>query len=247
MDGASALSTFIYLTLPHLARPITVVILIETIFLLTVFAEIFVTTGGGPGLADHQYRIPDLLAGADPVRRRQRLRRRTGRGRDRQYRGLLPGADRRAESGGVSDGTQGDGKTRMGVHGCRVVVRISDFPADPVDGADELQDRARGVLDAAKIPVVSLDHGELRDGAGAQRLRSSCAQFDHHCRRIDADRDDHRYSGGVVDGVRADQAHQGRPALDALDQDDAVGRRAGSDLSDLSGISGCSIRAPVSS
>jgi sorbitol/mannitol transport system permease protein len=50
MDGASPLSTFVYLTLPHLARPITVVILIETIFLLTVFAEIFVTTGGGPGL-----------------------------------------------------------------------------------------------------------------------------------------------------------------------------------------------------
>ena len=50
MDGANAISTFIYITLPHLARPITVVILIETIFLLTVFAEIFVTTGGGPGL-----------------------------------------------------------------------------------------------------------------------------------------------------------------------------------------------------
>src|SRR5499425_2008836 len=50
MDGAPALSTFIYITLPHLARPITVVILIETIFLLSVFAEIFVTTGGGPGL-----------------------------------------------------------------------------------------------------------------------------------------------------------------------------------------------------
>jgi sorbitol/mannitol transport system permease protein len=50
MDGSKALSTFIYITLPHLARPITVVILIETIFLLTVFAEIFVTTGGGPGL-----------------------------------------------------------------------------------------------------------------------------------------------------------------------------------------------------
>jgi sorbitol/mannitol transport system permease protein len=50
MDGAPPLSTFIYITLPHLARPITVVILIETIFLLTVFAEIFVTTGGGPGL-----------------------------------------------------------------------------------------------------------------------------------------------------------------------------------------------------
>src|ERR1700730_3268486 len=50
MDGAGALSSFVYVTLPHLARPITVVILIETIFLLTVFAEIFVTTGGGPGL-----------------------------------------------------------------------------------------------------------------------------------------------------------------------------------------------------
>jgi sorbitol/mannitol transport system permease protein len=47
MDGASALSMFFYITLPHLARPITVVILIETIFLLTVFAEIYVTTGGG--------------------------------------------------------------------------------------------------------------------------------------------------------------------------------------------------------
>ncbi len=51
MDGAGALSSFVYVTLPHLARPITVVILIETIFLLTVFAEIFVTPGGGPGLA----------------------------------------------------------------------------------------------------------------------------------------------------------------------------------------------------
>jgi sorbitol/mannitol transport system permease protein len=50
MDGAKTVSRFLYITLPHLARPITVVILIETIFLLTVFAEIFVTTGGGPGL-----------------------------------------------------------------------------------------------------------------------------------------------------------------------------------------------------
>jgi sorbitol/mannitol transport system permease protein len=50
MDGAGILQKFYYVTLPHLARPITIVILIETIFLLTVFAEIFVTTGGGPGL-----------------------------------------------------------------------------------------------------------------------------------------------------------------------------------------------------
>ena len=51
MDGAGPLSIFFYITLPHLSRAITVVVLIETIFLLTVFAEIFVTTGGGPGLA----------------------------------------------------------------------------------------------------------------------------------------------------------------------------------------------------
>ncbi|MBV9590349.1 MAG: sugar ABC transporter permease [Hyphomicrobiales bacterium] len=50
MDGARAFSTFFHITLQHLARPITVVILIETIFLQTVFAEIYVTTGGGPGL-----------------------------------------------------------------------------------------------------------------------------------------------------------------------------------------------------
>jgi len=49
MDGAGYLQELRYLYLPHLARPIAVVIMIETIFLLSVFAEIFTTTGGGPG------------------------------------------------------------------------------------------------------------------------------------------------------------------------------------------------------
>ncbi len=49
MDGAGFFSRFGYITLPHLSRAITVVILIETIFLLSVFAEILVTTSGGPG------------------------------------------------------------------------------------------------------------------------------------------------------------------------------------------------------
>ncbi|HKX40696.1 MAG TPA: sugar ABC transporter permease [Burkholderiaceae bacterium] len=49
MDGANALQKFWYLTVPHLARPIAVVIMIEMIFLMSVFAEIFTTTGGGPG------------------------------------------------------------------------------------------------------------------------------------------------------------------------------------------------------
>ena len=51
MDGAGAMAQFAFITLPHMRRAITVVIMIETIFLLTVFAEIFVTTSGGPGNA----------------------------------------------------------------------------------------------------------------------------------------------------------------------------------------------------
>ncbi|MBZ8131982.1 carbohydrate ABC transporter permease [Afifella sp. IM 167] len=51
MDGAGPLSRFFHIMLPHLARAITVVVLIQTIFLLSVFAEILVTTNGGPGYA----------------------------------------------------------------------------------------------------------------------------------------------------------------------------------------------------
>ena len=51
MDGASWLNRFWFIMMPHLARAITVVILIETIFLLSIFAEILVTTNGGPGTA----------------------------------------------------------------------------------------------------------------------------------------------------------------------------------------------------
>ncbi len=51
MDGAGTFSFFSWIVLPHLARPITVVIMIETIFLLGIFAEIRVTTDGGPGQA----------------------------------------------------------------------------------------------------------------------------------------------------------------------------------------------------
>jgi sorbitol/mannitol transport system permease protein len=60
MDGANFLNRFIYLTLPHLARAITVVILIQTIFLLSVYAEILVTTNGGPGYASTN--LPFLVA-----------------------------------------------------------------------------------------------------------------------------------------------------------------------------------------
>lgn len=51
MDGAGPLSRFFHIVLPHLARAMTVVVLIQTIFLLSIFAEILVTTNGGPGTA----------------------------------------------------------------------------------------------------------------------------------------------------------------------------------------------------
>ncbi len=51
MDGANWWNRFLFIMLPHLARAITVVILIQTIFLLSIFAEILVTTNGGPGTA----------------------------------------------------------------------------------------------------------------------------------------------------------------------------------------------------
>lgn len=51
MDGTGPFAFFFYIVLSHLARPITVVVLIQTIFLLAVYAEILVTTNGGPGYA----------------------------------------------------------------------------------------------------------------------------------------------------------------------------------------------------
>jgi sorbitol/mannitol transport system permease protein len=51
IDGAGPFSMFFFITLPHLRRAIAVVVMMETIFLLSIFAEIYTTTGGGPGNA----------------------------------------------------------------------------------------------------------------------------------------------------------------------------------------------------
>lgn len=51
MDGAGPIAQFRHIILPHLSRAISVVVMIETIYLLTIFAEISVTTAGGPGVA----------------------------------------------------------------------------------------------------------------------------------------------------------------------------------------------------
>ena len=57
MDGAGPIGRFYFIIVPHLSRAITVVILIQTIFLLSVFAEIFVTTAGAFGTKTLTYLI----------------------------------------------------------------------------------------------------------------------------------------------------------------------------------------------
>jgi len=49
MDGATYFQQLRFLYVPHMARSVAVVIMIEVIFLLSVFAEIRTTTNGGPG------------------------------------------------------------------------------------------------------------------------------------------------------------------------------------------------------
>ena len=98
LDGAGPIAIFWHLTLPHLARPIAVVVMIETIFLLSVFAEIFTTTSGGPGYASTNlayliYNQALLQFDVGMI-----LGRRPDRGGDRQHRGDHSGADARQES-----------------------------------------------------------------------------------------------------------------------------------------------------
>jgi polyol transport system permease protein len=48
IDGAGALTTFRSIVLPHLRRYIEIGVLLETLFVLNIFGEIFTTTTGGP-------------------------------------------------------------------------------------------------------------------------------------------------------------------------------------------------------
>ncbi|MFO7805857.1 MAG: sugar ABC transporter permease [Paracoccaceae bacterium] len=67
MDGAPPLSRFRYIILPHLARAITVVILIQTIFLLSIFAEIFVTTSGSFGTRTLTYLVYERVLNSQNI------------------------------------------------------------------------------------------------------------------------------------------------------------------------------------
>ena len=86
MDGAGFMSRFWYLTLPHMSRAITIVILIQTIFLLGRLRRDPRHHQRRPGLRLDQPAVPDLPRGAALERRRRRRRGWHRRGRPRQHR-----------------------------------------------------------------------------------------------------------------------------------------------------------------
>ena len=106
LDGAGPISVFFHIQVPHMGRAISVVVMMETIFLLGVFAEIYVTTSRRPGHRDDQPRLPDLPARAARLQRRRRLGGRRDRDHPRQHHGRLPGAHRRARGSTYDGGGQ---------------------------------------------------------------------------------------------------------------------------------------------
>ena len=50
IDGASGFTMFRHIIIPHLGKFIEIALLLETIFILSAFGVIFVTTSGGPGI-----------------------------------------------------------------------------------------------------------------------------------------------------------------------------------------------------
>lgn len=74
MDGAGAIAVFRYIVWPHLGRAVGAVTMIESIFLMGIFAEIYVTTSGGPGFASsnlsfliYRYALSEYDIGAASV------------------------------------------------------------------------------------------------------------------------------------------------------------------------------------
>ncbi|MFC5595878.1 carbohydrate ABC transporter permease [Deinococcus cellulosilyticus] len=51
LDGCTPFQEFWYMVLPHLSKSLEVVVLLETIFLMQVYGEIYTATSGGPGIS----------------------------------------------------------------------------------------------------------------------------------------------------------------------------------------------------
>ena len=102
MDGASAFSRFRFMIVPHLARAATVVILIQTIFLLSIFAEIPGDDERRPRQRHDEPDLPRLRPVPAAVRRGAGLGGRRRGDHPRQHRGGLPDAHDREEPRCVS-------------------------------------------------------------------------------------------------------------------------------------------------
>ncbi len=116
-------------------------------------------------------------------------------------------------------------------HGGGLDRRPADLLSDPLHDHHLVQVGAGG--DPGLQPDPVRHDRELRRGAGAERLLPLLPELGDPVGRLDDPGADHRHPGGLVDGVLADQAHQGHPDVDALHQDDAGGGGAVPDLPDL--------------
>jgi hypothetical protein len=141
MDGAGPFSFFSWIVLPHLARPITVVIMIETIF----FCRYSPRSGhhgrwARPG--NDEPRVPCLPAGDPELQRRGSVGGRHRRRRARQHRGLLSRPRRRQEPGGLSHGPKRFTSKQDLLVGHWLDRGLHRLLSDLVDGDHQLQDRA---------------------------------------------------------------------------------------------------------
>jgi hypothetical protein len=234
MDGAPVTSKrFFYIVLPHLSRAITIVILIQTIFLLSIFRR---------DLRHHRRRIwyadadlPDLPACARKPECRAWLRRWRLRHHPRQYRCDLPDAHRRQEPGRVRRTDPWPAQLPRNAndqHHRRLGDRFADLLSDPLDHPHQLQDRSDRRSSQIRRSVL---FDWTLENYGVVQERSNYMQAflwnsDDPRGRLDHPGVDHRGARSLVDGLRAVQAHQGHPAVDALDQDAAGRRRALPDL-----------------
>ena len=234
MDGANFVNRFIYLTLPHMSRAITVVILIQTIFLLGVYAEILVTTNGGPGYASTNlpfliYKTARLL-----LRRGRGRRRRNDRGYACQHRRLLPDARRRQELGQVRRQTwhaQFRRRPRSAATIAAWTVALLIFFPILYTIITSIKTEPEAIAGFNLIPSFTFE-----SYVEVQTQRDYFKPFMNSViivGRRNADRHHDRHTRRLVDGIFADEEDQGHPDVDAVHQDDAGGGRAGSDLFDL--------------
>ncbi|CAM2152090.1 hypothetical protein PT2222_270112 [Paraburkholderia tropica] len=99
---------------------------------------------------------------------------------------------------------------------------------DLLDDDHGVQDRAAGLRSVA---VLHADARQLPRGVRAQQLLCVRMEFGADLGGRDDRLPDSRRARRLRDGVLPESPHAENPAVDALDQDDAVGRRAGADLS----------------